>query len=369
MRKRAARYLFCFALLLALAACAPRGEITVMPDAVTQGTVHPIFVATSRQPVKSTARFSGARSERMSYARFDIAVPPAHLPGEIEWPQGAPDPAHHFVTTAEARYSADGFTAALNRALMGKRPGARETVIFVHGFNSNFSEGLYRLAQITHDFGIPGAAVSYSWPSAGNALGYVYDRDSALVSREGLARLFRQVAASRSEGIVVVAHSMGAFLTMEALRELSASRDRRAWRKIDTVILMSPDIDIDVFRAQARQIGTLPQPFFIFTSRRDQALKLSAGLTGQRARLGSVENLAKLAELDITVIDTTAFGGGDNMHHFTAVTSPAAISVLRNARGYGRALNADEDGTQNLLPGTVTFLRNATQVVLSPLGL
>ncbi len=45
-------------------------------------------------------------------------------------------------------------------------------MVFVHGFNNTFADGLHRTAQIRHDFEIPGVAVHYAWPSAGNALGY-----------------------------------------------------------------------------------------------------------------------------------------------------------------------------------------------------
>lgn len=353
-----------------LPACTPRGEIAVVAETPPDAVVHPVFVATSRSPVKGAQHFGAGRADALSYARYDISVPPSHVPGAIEWPHNfLPDPARHFVTTEQVRIAPRGLTRSIDRQLAQTSRDEREVTLFVHGFNSNFPEGLYRLAQITHDFDLPGVAVTYSWPSAGNPLGYIYDRDSTVTARDGLESVIRQIMATRAERIVIVAHSMGAFLTMEALRQNAIAGRSRGWSKLAGIVLLSPDIDVDVFRAQAERIGQLPQPFIIFTSQRDHALRLSAQLTGQPARLGSVETAEKLSALEVTVIDTTNLEGGDGLHHSTVVTSPAAISILRNLRRYDAALDADQLRRQGLLPGTVTLFRNATQVVLTPLGL
>ncbi|WP_158275463.1 alpha/beta hydrolase [Maritimibacter sp. 55A14] len=371
MRQGTLRPILILLVALTLAACAQRGQITLSESAPEGATVHSIFVATSRVPTTGPTRFGSKRAEALRHALYDISVPPNHEKGQIEWPRGnRVDPDFAFVTTSEMALTGPDFTRRLDRHLDGLAPSSREVVVFVHGFNNTYAEGLYRLAQITHDFEIPGAAVSYAWPSAGNPLGYVYDRDSTVTARDGLEQLLHQVAETRTDRILIVAHSMGSFLTMEALRQ-AAIRDRASplWRKISGVVLLSPDIDVDVFRSQARAIGVLPQPFFIFTSRRDRALMLSAGLTGRVTRLGSLDDLDALADLNVTVVDTTQVRGGDGLGHFTTATSPAAIAVLGNLRAYQLALNADQAGAANVLPGSVRLFRNVTQVVLNPLGL
>lgn len=354
--------------LLVLVACTPRGLITPTPYLAPGAEAHRIFVATNRQPVEGPRRFGGERSRELRFAHFDISVPPAHKPGEIEWPDLAPDPAKHFMTLDEVAHSPAAFDRAIADELSRQPEGARDVVVFVHGFNNTFAEALYRLAQIRHDFGIEAPVVNYSWPSLGNPLGYVHDRDSTLVAREGLQSLLAQLARSPADRLVLIAHSMGAFLSMEALRELAVGGQRELLARISPVILIAPDVDVDVFRAQAERIGQLPQPFLIFASARDRALMLSARLSGQPARLGSLETLDDLEEFEITVIDTTAVLGGDGFGHLTAVTSPAAIAVLSNIGSYQAALNADQV-EEGVLPGTVTLVRNATRLVLSPLGL
>lgn len=356
----------------ALAACTGRGQITQVPATVPGAEVHRLFVATGRAPVEGPARFGGERAAELHFARFDVSVPPVHRPGSIEWPDLTPDPARHFVTVDEAVYDPDGFRRAIDAALAARAPGDRDVVVFVHGFNNTFAEGLYRQAQIAHDFRNPGVVVNYSWPSAGSALGYVHDRDSTLVARDGLTVLLDALARTQARRIVLVAHSMGGFLAMESLRQMALEGQAPARTKISPVVLLAPDIDIDVFRAQARRVGALPEPFLVFASPRDRALLLSARISGAKDRLGSVETVDELAGLGVTVIDTSEVAGGDRLNHLTAVTSPAAIAVLSNLGGYQAALDADQREA-GVLPTTVNttvdLLRSTTRLVLTPLGL
>jgi esterase/lipase superfamily enzyme len=45
--------------------------------------------------------------------------------------------------------------------------GKRRLFVFVHGFNTNFDEGVYRVAQIVHDSEMNAAPVLFNWPSRG----------------------------------------------------------------------------------------------------------------------------------------------------------------------------------------------------------
>lgn len=351
-----------------LAACEPRGEIVVAPEAARANAVETVFIGTTRgvDPENGNA-FSGARNQSTRFARLDIAIPPDRSPGEIRWtpPGRAPDPRTEFLTTREEIYSgAPGFRADLARALSRERRGTREVVVFVHGFNTTFAEGAYRLAQLGHDLDIGGVLVHYSWPSLGHPLGYAYDRDSALFARDGLESVLDQVVAAGAERVLILAHSMGSALTMETLRQLAISRNARVQRRIAGVVLISPDIDVDVFRAEAMRIGTLPQPFLIFTSKKDRVLALSARLSGQRDRLGNLTDVAEVADLKVTLLDTTAFSTG--IGHFNAGNSPALLAILGGIADVDAALAASQIGRTGLLPGAVLTVQSATQIVLSP---
>jgi len=358
------------AIFLGLAACQPRGEVRIDPAAAALGTVETVFVGTTRGETPATGEEYGrARSEVTRFARLDVSVPPDRKPGAIRFtpPRRKPDPQTDFVTTKEISYPEPrAFRDDLAGALRREGRGRREAVIFVHGFNTTFAEGAYRLAQLGHDLDLNGVLVHYSWPSRAHALGYVYDRDSALFARDGLEVLLRQVEAAGAERVLIVAHSMGAALTMETLRQIAIEEDQPVLDRIEAVVLISPDIDIDVFRAQARRVGPLANPIIIFTSRKDRALALSAGLTGEADRLGNLTDVAELGDLDVTLLDTTAFSTGAG--HFNVGNSPALLALLGRIGDVDSVLAADQSARTGLLPGAVLTVQGATQIVLYPVA-
>src|SRR5712664_823507 len=86
-----------------LAACGERpGSLMLRPVAAAGvGTPVSVLVATTRQ--RSTAEqyvFTDSRSQSLNYERYDLSIPPTHVPGKIEWPDHPPgDPARNFVVT------------------------------------------------------------------------------------------------------------------------------------------------------------------------------------------------------------------------------------------------------------------------------
>ena len=174
--------------------------------------------------------------------------------------------------------------------------------------------------------------ILFSWPSAGDPRGYIYDRDSVLFARDGFEQLIRDLRARGQRKIFIMAHSMGGYLTMEALRQMALKGDRQVMDAISAVVLMSPDIDPDVFRQQAETIGRLPQPFVIMTSRKDRVLSAAELLTGRKPRLGRIESAEAVAGLDVSVLDLTGFDDGSAGGHMVAASSASAIQLLRGAR-------------------------------------
>ena len=363
------RFLTVLLISLSIAACTPRGAITIDPQAASVGAVRSVFVGTTRKPDPATGTFGTGRLEGIDYARLDISVPPDRALGSITWPRRGqvPDPSRDFLTTHEQIFAnAANFRAELSRALRTDAHGTREAVVYVHGFNNNFAEGVYRIAQLSHDLDMPGVAVHYSWPSAANPLNYAYDRDSALFARDGLEKLLSQVAAAGADHILIVGHSMGSELVMEALRQMRLDGNAAVMSRVAGVVLISPDIDVEVFRSEALRIGKLPQPFVIFTSQRDRALALSARLTGQKERLGNLKDVSAVSDLQVTVLEVGAFSQG--IGHFTAATSPALIKLLSRISDLNNAFASDRTGRTGLLPGVVLTFQNATQVILSPVA-
>lgn len=350
-------------LMLFLVACTPRGVMVVVPPEAAEGPISTVFVGTTRG-LEGTGVFGGGRSEGLRFARYDVAIPPQREVGQIRYPAPRrPNVATDFVTTDQRIYGADAdFRRDLNSALA---ENGREAIIFVHGFNNTFTEGLYRIAQLRHDLAVPGVALHYSWPSAAEPLGYVYDRDSAIFARSGLADLIRETIAAGATRVTLVAHSMGSFLSMEALRDI-AMEDGQVMPELRGVVLISPDIDVEVFRMQARDIGVLPKPFLIFGSDRDRVLRLSALITGQSGRLGSLDDVGRISDLEVTYLDVGAFSQGSG--HFVPGTSPALIRLLGRIGDVDQAFGNDAAGRAGLLPGVILTARSATRIILTPVA-
>ncbi|MGO4915904.1 alpha/beta hydrolase [Pseudogemmobacter sp. W21_MBD1_M6] len=320
-------------LLVFLMACAPRGSFTQASGPVPQGTSQQtIFIASQRAGGPSLLSLAAARQDRMIYGQIDVNIPPGHKPGQIEWPRQGIAPEKAFAVAGSTLYEN---SRAFQDAIRRKAQRQDEIVVFVPGYNNNFAEATYRFAQIAHDYQFLGPQVLFAWPSSGDPLGYAYDRDSVLFARDGLERLLTSLARDQGRKILLVGHSMGAQLVTETLRQMTIGKNGALRNRLAGVILLSPDIDIDVFKAELQRIDPLPDPFVIVVSQQDIALKLSARLSGQTTRLGSIEDIKRLAEFNLTVIDLGQIKGDGDGNHLIAATSPTAIALLRGLRNNG----------------------------------
>ncbi len=359
-------HIICLVVILALSACAPRGTITIAPEAAAVGTVRQIYLATSRGVADLPDRFGSDRAEKMSFARYDVSVPPIRDEGSITFADTDKiDPTKQMLTVDERFYPREAdFQKALGQSLR-KSAADRRVIVFVHGFNNTYAEGLYRSVQLAHDLNVTSTVVHFSWPSSANALGYVHDRDSTLFSRDPLEDLLGDIAATGASEIVLVAHSMGALLSMETLRSMALRGDTATMRKLSAVILISPDIDVDVFRSQMAAIPAPPQPFVIFGSPRDLMLKVSARITGASERLGNLTDGTPIADLPVTYVDVGAFRDGNG--HFSFATSPELLAVIQQlslAQGW---LAAEGRRTDNPITGILLRTQDASRVILAPL--
>ncbi len=360
----------CLLLTACLAAsCGARGSITVDPAAATVGAVQPIYAATSRTASEGADLFGRERAEVLGFARFDVAVPPDREPGTLSFPDDLPaDPRTDYLTAEAVRLAGDRAVLAAIDAGLARQAGERRIFVFVHGFNTNFAEGIYRQAQMMHDFDTPALGVHYSWPSAADARLYAYDRDSAFFARDGLDRLLRLLAQSRADRIVLVGHSMGAQVSPEALRQMAMVGAPQFFAKLTAVALLSPDVDVDLFRSEVRPLATMDIPWFIFVSSHDRALRVSSLLRGRTERLGSLIDPAELAGVDVTVVDMSGVSGGDALNHSVVASSPVMISLVQGMARYGPTIIDEERANVGLAATTASVVQSVTEVVVSPLA-
>jgi len=314
---------FVFALVLSNCATRPGSDVLMPVSAAPGIKTFPIYVATTRtRSAPSENVFTTERANTLNFARFDVAVPPNHQPGLIEWPSGTPDPRVSFATIDQAVLSDVEFRDAIAPVRIPPRQNSKHKVlIFVHGYNNNFQQSLYRLAQIKADTGFNGIALLFAWPSQGQALAYAADKEAAGSSLEHLITVLTTITGSPQVGeIMVVAHSMGGMLTAEALRELRVRHRDRVIARLNRVVLAAPDIDVEVFRSQVQTIGPLKPPLTVLVSKDDAALRLSSLGDGSNVRAGAldVDNprvreaalRAKVRIIDISQIQSAGAGMG-----------------------------------------------------------
>ena len=75
---------------------------------------------------------------------------------------------------------------------------------------------------------------------------------------------------------------------METLRQAKLREQSPFVAKLNQVVLLAPDIDVDVFRTQLDAIGRLKHPIIIAVSRDDLALAASQRIAGDVPRVGNV---------------------------------------------------------------------------------
>lgn len=360
------RMAFIFLIVL-VAGCAERDRIDRLPEGAPTDNTRTVYVATTRALDALTGAPGVLRDSDVRFARYEVVIPYGNPPGQVQMPRRSQpfDPAQHFAVRDATFLSPAEYRSGVARAIAQRPAGQRESIIFVHGFNTTFIEGVYRVAQLDNDLNLPGEMLHYSWPSLGAPLAYAHDRDSALFARDGLEQMIRETMAATPGRVVIVGHSMGGHLVMEVLRQIAISGDRALMNRLGGVVLISPDLDVDVFRAQAERVGDLPQPFLLVSSQRDRILRLSARLTGQRERLGNLSDPTQIDGLGVTMLDVSAFSTGDG--HFTVGTSPALIRLLDQVGSVEAALGLEQAGRLPLLPATILTLQNTTQIILQPL--
>lgn len=335
------------AALLGLAACSGRPEGVMAPTTLSaEGTsVVDMLVVTTREATgKPAMPFNGERGDHPSINLIDVSIPPEKVRkvGEIQWPTRLPaDPATSFAVVSDRAVD-----EAEGKAWF-RRSGKRRVLVFVHGFNTRYEEAVFRFAQIVHDSGTDFVPVLFTWPSRGSVFEYVYDRESTNVSRDALERLLRIAATEPGvTEVTVMAHSMGSWLAVEALRGLAIHGG--VPKKLSNVILAAPDLDVDVFENQLDRIGATPR-FTLFVSRDDHALDMSRRLAGGIDRLGSIDPSqepyrSRLERHGVTVLDLTALQTGDKLNHGKFAESPEVVRLLGNRLIAGQKVSDDTVG-------------------------
>ncbi len=261
----------------------------------------------------------------------------------------------------------------------------KEVLLYVHGFNETFASAAFTTAELCHFLGREQICAFFTWPSSstGNFLtSYTSTTESATYSVDHLKKAIRMIAQTPGvERIQILAHSRGTALTLDAVQQLfleaiAAGRDPVDVYKIDNVVLLSPDVDVDIAAQKITSwvsdpdlvsvwpTGRLPRSISgrlsIYSSPTDRALLVSRILFRSRYRVGSLtakdvkpwaqEYLSRAGKVDLITYEgkrTDLFG------HSYFTSNPEVSSDLIQMIRYGTRLG--EPGRELIKTGPVTW--------------
>jgi esterase/lipase superfamily enzyme len=310
----------------------------------------PIFVASTRRGD------GGAETDgRAHFSLISIGVPVGHRAGAIERASfGGPDAGRHFTVLSRRKLDQDEFTGEIASHVSGRVGVSRDILLYAHGFNTSLDEARFRLAQIVADGHFSGVAALFAWNSRGGLFAYESDKESATVARDALERLIVDLSRTPGVGRVhILAHSMGAWLTMESLRAIAISGHPDLDGRLGEVMLAAPDIDLTVFRQQVARLDA--RHVSIFVANNDRALSLSSRIAGDRQRLGAMDpanpkDKAELDRLGVAVHDISSFSTGF-VGHGAFAEAPDVVRKIGAQLTAPRAAEADQQAAPDFRGG------------------
>jgi len=313
-----------------------------------------VFVVSTRKDEGVGA--NEMRPDGADYSLQILSVPPRHQVGHVERPMfGAADPAKHFMEASRRGLDEESFRNELATNISGRIGSNRDILLHIHGFNTSYDEARFRLAQIVEDGRFGGVPILFTWPSSNNLWSYEAARESATASRDVLESLLKDLSEVPDVGkIHILAHSMGTWLSMEALRERAIAGSPDLNGKLGMVMLAAPDIDLSVFREQLAKLDA--SHVSVLVSASDKALSLSRTLAGDRPRVGALDprkpqDRAALARLGVKVYDLSGESTG-LIGHDTYADAPDVVRSIGMQIGRPRVQDEDVQAVLGDRPST-----------------
>jgi len=269
-----------------------RESHTLFPDSFSETKSIRIRYATNREQEGPQPGSS------LTYGETLITVPDSHAVGTI---------ASTFV-----RGETKTLTLPEWKTSLGERPDWG-TLVFVHGFNVDFNEALFRAAQIAFDLKFQGAVLLLSWP-AGKAGGffeknlinrtYESNQRNAQASVDSFSLIFQELSGLPMP-LQMMIHSMGHQVALPALLRISQTLDHPF---IQELVLNAPDYDSEDFGAGIPALHRLAKRITLYCSQKDNALLASKAFNGKK-RLGACIRHEGVDVVNVSEVDDPGLTG------------------------------------------------------------
>lgn len=226
------------------------------------------------------------------------------------WPNKWEDPGSNLYLVDEEQ------KGSFNRALL-----------YLHGYNTSFSDALLRVAQIASGLEHGRRIYMFSWPSQRKVLSYGEDMDNAERAEPALQKFVQLILRDTNiSNLDIIAHSMGSQMLLRSIEGLRPIFDRRFAEPNETendekdvptknrvrlgqVIFAAPDVSTLVFQDRLRKLTPFARRVTVYTSRVDKALRISEWIRGKIPRAGSIvkalDEPVMIESPNVHVVDVT----------------------------------------------------------------
>lgn len=308
------------AFIIALSSCigVSRGDLADALNSRAQKSrditgIIPVYYATNRDINNKTMsgcdteHFLNTPGEKQFFGLCEISVPAAHAIGSLDYSQtGNENPDLYFMTGNNYQYDEDAFFQQIES-------GEDDIILFVHGFNVDFSEAVLRSAQILYDLKFSGDIVLFSWPAGHDTSGilngvllhntYEGNRDNAARSVPEFAAFLKKLHGT-GRRIHLIVHSMGHQVVIPALNDLYYKNDREI---IDRLVMNAPDFPLGPFRDLAPVVNEMASHVTLYCSPADNALEVSE-IVNKRQRAGSCFEIEGMDVINVEEVDEPVMG-------------------------------------------------------------
>lgn len=294
-----------------------------VPDPATKEITVVYTTNRQRDDVGDLLRFGSKRAKHVTVGEARVLVPKAEVMRRAQRRaegSGLLDTSAGELTSA-ARLAVrkvavgdgeDRLARSTSQILERAKLFKSHALVFVHGFNVNFEDGLISAAKIAYDLEFDGPVVLFSWPSAGWLFGYWYDGKSASTAVDHLVKTIDDlVAAMPATKLHLAAHSMGNRVLFSALEKIAARDDGLSLPGLGEIISAHSDAESDKFVRLAAKLKPHGLKITLYASSGDKALWVSRLVNLLKGRAGAGPVFAD----GVDAIDITGLGRLWDINH------------------------------------------------------
>ena len=284
------------------------------PEAESTAVRLRVLYVTDR--VSGTGRriFGIRQSEVLSFGVCEVSVPKFNRPiGKVPRPSlwrlefRENLTRHVVILDVEEKTESDFYLEVVKSGQ--SQDQSTEVLLFVHGYNVSFEDGVRRAAQLAYDLNFRGTPILYSWASQATLRGYPVDLANNEKTCGHLARFLCQIRnPGHLQALHLISHSMGCRAVCHAVTLLpSECPDTMVGFK--NVIFVAPDVHSSSFREVLPRLTGTAERVTLYFCPRDRALRV-AEMFHDTPRAGQIPIIAN----GLDTIDASAVSE-DLLHH------------------------------------------------------